>query len=520
MVGGQRSCSVILDHVTVADHGQYMCLLNQADVFHTDRRYVSLEVATPAMLSLGRKIEYDLLNLEGIEEVEILSLVEGEEVEVECEAWEAYPKVQFVWSIPGSDHNIVPSEEHIRDDDNHFIRSRSTVKISARTSDHGEIIKCSTVQTTESGQILYKVTSNLTLHVTKPAPLLATRSSHVGILTGGLLALILVIIIVSVMIFVCKKKKRINSSKERVNNKIGAAETKDVEQIWVTKSSKSHPHHGSSDSELQCTAEIHNSSSSSNTSSSASTASSHEILSADNSLEAPKHSNDDKLQPSQGEYISYSPAYMYSSYEATQMNPGPYKSYKPRGLGQFDPSTDVHSITRPNTGNSLLSSFQCPSNVSGTSADTVQMSTAPMFPSRPRQIKLYSGEPVCVGDPVGQGIGHGHPSWDDGASVASVFDCHHGCFTPDPSEISSDETKNVENEENSKPTNPEPTTPGSIQETRSAKSILGLGASNHSLVPVNIPIDITNEDTEADYTEMYHTSMGHLYTVKTKDMEL
>merc|ERR1719232_1170968 len=161
------------------------------------------------------------------------------------------PKVQFVWSIPGSDHGIVPSEEHIRDDDNHFIRSRSTVKISARTSDHGEIIKCSTVQTTESGQILYKVTSNLTLHVTKPAPLLATRSSHVGILTGGLLALILVIIIVSVMIFVCQKKKRINSSKERVNNKIGAAETKDVEQIWVTKSSKSHPHHGSSDSELQ-----------------------------------------------------------------------------------------------------------------------------------------------------------------------------------------------------------------------------------------------------------------------------
>ena len=96
----------------------------------------------------------------------------------------------------------------------------------------------------------------------------------------------------------------------------------------------------------------------------------------------------------------------------------------------------------------------------------------------------------------------------------------------------------------------EPVTPGS-------RSIHGLGASSHSLVPVNIPIDIENDpmvmeilgeqplanqrpdnkvstnqrtveednmemdrDSTGDYQEMYHTSMGHLFTVKTKDMEL
>ena len=92
-----------------------------------------------------------------------------------------------------------------------------------------------------------------------------------------------------------------------------------------------------------------------------------------------------------------------------------------------------------------------------------------------------------------------------------------------------------------------PVTPGT-------RSIHGLGASSHSLVPVNIPIDIetdpmvmeilgeqptnqrpdklTNQepgeddilemdrDSTGDYQEMYHTSMGHLFTVKTKDMEL
>ena len=35
---GPRSCSVTLDRVQTSDKGRYMCLLNQADVFHTDRR--------------------------------------------------------------------------------------------------------------------------------------------------------------------------------------------------------------------------------------------------------------------------------------------------------------------------------------------------------------------------------------------------------------------------------------------------------------------------------------------------
>ena len=36
---GPRSCTVRLDQVSTQDRGSYMCLLNQADVFHTDRRW-------------------------------------------------------------------------------------------------------------------------------------------------------------------------------------------------------------------------------------------------------------------------------------------------------------------------------------------------------------------------------------------------------------------------------------------------------------------------------------------------
>ena len=36
---GPRSCSVTLERAEISDRGRYMCLLNQADVFHTDRRW-------------------------------------------------------------------------------------------------------------------------------------------------------------------------------------------------------------------------------------------------------------------------------------------------------------------------------------------------------------------------------------------------------------------------------------------------------------------------------------------------
>ena len=52
--GGDRSCSVSVENVSLRDHGTFMCLLNQADVFHTDMKYVNLAVATAASLEVTR----------------------------------------------------------------------------------------------------------------------------------------------------------------------------------------------------------------------------------------------------------------------------------------------------------------------------------------------------------------------------------------------------------------------------------------------------------------------------------
>ena len=92
--GGDRSCSVSVENVSLRDEGTFMCLLNQADVFHTDRKYVNLAVATPARLEVRRVGE-------GQEETGVVEVVEGEVVEVQCVATGAFPRAEFLWSLPG-----------------------------------------------------------------------------------------------------------------------------------------------------------------------------------------------------------------------------------------------------------------------------------------------------------------------------------------------------------------------------------------------------------------------------------
>ena len=90
--GDGNTCQLEMKNITVDDHGAYMCLLNQAELFHTDRAFVSVEVATPAKLRLGRAGD--------VEDRRVLDMVEGETVQMECEGRGAYPAPDFLWNLP------------------------------------------------------------------------------------------------------------------------------------------------------------------------------------------------------------------------------------------------------------------------------------------------------------------------------------------------------------------------------------------------------------------------------------
>ena len=91
--GEGHTCQLEMNNITVDDHGVYLCLLNQAELFHTDRALVSLEVATPTILGLKRTGDE--------EKTKVLDLMEGETVQLECLGKGGYPAPDFLWNLPG-----------------------------------------------------------------------------------------------------------------------------------------------------------------------------------------------------------------------------------------------------------------------------------------------------------------------------------------------------------------------------------------------------------------------------------
>ena len=90
--GAGHTCQLDMKNITLEDHGVYMCLLNQAELFHTDRAYVTVEVATPAEIEI-KKVDED-------EESTSLDLMEGETVHLECVGRRAYPATHLFWNLP------------------------------------------------------------------------------------------------------------------------------------------------------------------------------------------------------------------------------------------------------------------------------------------------------------------------------------------------------------------------------------------------------------------------------------
>ena len=90
--GSDKTCSLLLDNISIQDHGVYMCLFNQAEIFNTARTFVHLLISREAKTSLGKTQGKVLDRLE---------MVEGEVVELECEGRGGYPATEFTWEYPG-----------------------------------------------------------------------------------------------------------------------------------------------------------------------------------------------------------------------------------------------------------------------------------------------------------------------------------------------------------------------------------------------------------------------------------
>ena len=339
-VGGRgSSCTLTIPEITMADHGHFLCMLNQAETFLTARSTVRVEVATEAKIRVrvGKK------------EKDKVEAVEGEVVELECEARRAHPPPTLTWVLPGG----VPGDavvEEVGKDEGHTSKVVSRLTYRASASDSSSMIQCISSQVDPaSSALLFSKESNITLAISEAAPLLSPSLSlpgRVGLITAILLAIIIVFLTL-LLVLVCfvKKNKRVSSSTPRPSP--SRSNILRVNSIWTTSNESGKvknfqlPHTTDLDEDLHCKVEIHNSSASSSSS----------ISTANTSNEA-NHSLGDIAS---GNFVSYSSMYHQ---EKIEINPSTPKCPKARIIGTSRPLSTPTSSNPPRERPRSL--FSCP----------------------------------------------------------------------------------------------------------------------------------------------------------------
>ena len=417
VAGGDSYCSLTVPKVTLADHGDFLCLLNQAETFLTARSTVRVEVATEAKIRVrvGKK------------EKDKVEAVEGEVVELECEARRAHPPPTLTWVGPGGAIEDAVVEE-VGKDEGHTSKVVSRLTYRASASDSSSMIQCISSQVDPaSSALLFSKESNITLAISQAAPLLSPSLSlpgRVGLITAILLAIALVLLtLFLVLVFIVKKKKKRVSSSTPLPSPPSSKAWK-VNPIWMTRESRttvdkmaenklttqlSHPHTPDAEEEdLHCTVEVHNSSASSSSTSTSCNGSS--SSSSSTSYEANRSLGDIVA----GNFVSFSPTSMYHQ-EKVDTTP-----YKPQGIGSFDPSMDVHAVTRPSTASLNVL------NARPKSSPLPTPIISPLLIPHPSSstMRQHSTEDMLL------------TPHSDGAR--SLFHCPHGCFSPHHSSPSCD----------------------------------------------------------------------------------
>ena len=301
--GGDSSCSLNIPKVTLADHGDFLCLLNQAETFLTARAIVKVEVATEA----GIKVRM------GGSEVEKVEAVDGEMVELECEAKRAHPAPTLTWVVPDGVLEDAVVEE-LEKDEGHTSKLVSKLTYRASASHSSSKIQCISSQVDPASKaLLFSSESNITLAISQSAPLLSSPlslSGKVGLITAILLAIAIVLLtLLLVLVLVVKKKKKRVSSSTPLPSPTSSKVWR-VNSIWTSEESRNvknfHlPHTTDLDEDLHCRVEVHNSSASSTSTSSTST--------ANTSYEA--------NQIASGNFVSYSSMYHQEKIEVTPRGP-------------------------------------------------------------------------------------------------------------------------------------------------------------------------------------------------------
>ena len=214
---GAHTCSVHLTRVGEEEAGQWMCLLSQAGVFHTDRVITELSVASPASLEL--RADKEIVRIQDNMEEDIMELVEDETLSLECGAVGGHPEPRLHWALAGAETGrteggleeiTVTSVESL--DNVHT----SGISYAARLRDSGRRLVCVSEQMDPwTGEMMYNTTASVRLVVrARASPLQALLTEQQDVVAGVVISCCLIIFcVVIIIIFTVRSSKAVNSPK-------------------------------------------------------------------------------------------------------------------------------------------------------------------------------------------------------------------------------------------------------------------------------------------------------------------
>ena len=188
---GDNHCHVHLENVGQEDSGDWLCLLSQEGVYHTDRAVTSLSVATPSLPSLQPPGP----------------LYHGEAVNINCGATSGHPRPQFYWALldgEGEGSRDLESGVTWRD-------LNSSLTFTPALSDSGLRLVCSTRQVDlTTNTVLYSHSSSTTLTVSvRPSPLQAYLEQQQDVVAGVVISCFLIIFCIGlVIVFTVRSSKK------------------------------------------------------------------------------------------------------------------------------------------------------------------------------------------------------------------------------------------------------------------------------------------------------------------------
>ena len=170
ITGDTQTCRITVTNVTREDWGTWMCLVQEGEDFQTHRKYVNVEVATEAVVTLSWNDDNNNNSQEGLSG-RILEVMEDTETTIQCNARKAYPRPTFLWSPPES--LTLGSEKTIGSYNNqtHEYSGYSAVVYNAKLNETNSTIICRVLQAEN-----YVETISVVIKVNpKPLPLILVR---------------------------------------------------------------------------------------------------------------------------------------------------------------------------------------------------------------------------------------------------------------------------------------------------------------------------------------------------------